>query len=338
MKIIHKLQERDLRGRGGAEFPVAFKWLSVLKARLEDIERPVYVVCNAAEGEPGITKDMYILRHHAKEVVEGMTLAMETFDAKEGFIYIKQKNYKKLKSKLDRAVKGKNISIFTTDGGYVCGEETTLLNSISGERREPRIKPPYPTEKGLYDQPTLVNNVESYYFVHKIDKNDYHHTRFYSIGGDVKRPGVYELSEKMTMAEVLKATGNVPRFKYFAQVGGGAAGEIYLPEELDCRLCGAGSIIIYNQKNTQPKDLMKKWIKFFYNENCGQCVPCREGMYRLKAELNKEKPNWVIIRAILHTQKDTSLCPLGKSAYYPMISLMEKVGIGRNKKIKRLKD
>lgn len=338
MKIIHKLQKHDLRGRGGAGFPVAFKWLSVLKARLEDLESPVYVVCNASEGEPGVKKDMYILRYYTDEVVNGILVAMETFDAEKGYIFIKRKNYNLLKEKLDKAIKDKPIHIFAEDGGYLCGEETVLLQTIEGGVREPRVKPPFPTEHGLHNKPTLVNNVESFYYVSKVNKNEYHDTCFYSISGEIKKPGVYELPLSLTLGEVLKKTGNTPKGKYFVQVGGGAAGEIYLPEELDTRLSGAGSMIVYSFKKTKPVELMKQWIKFFHNENCGKCVPCREGVYRIKEELEKKDVNWAIVRAILHTMKDTSLCPLGKSVFTPMISLIEKVGVGHDKKLKRLKD
>lgn len=338
MKIIHKLQQHDLRGRGGAGFPVAFKWLSVLKARLEDLERPVYVICNATEGEPAVKKDMYILRYYPEEVINGIMIALETFDAEKGFIVIKRKNYELLKEKLDQAIGDKPIHIFAEDGGYLCGEETTLLETMEGDRREPRVKPPFPTECGLHGKPTLVNNVESFYYVSKIQKNEYHDTCFYTISGEVKKPGVFELPLSLTLGEVLKNTGNAPKCKFFVQVGGGAAGEIYLPDELDCRLSGAGSIVVYNAKKTKPVELMKQWIKFFQAENCGQCTPCREGVYRLNEELTKKEVDWTIVRAILHTLKDTSFCPLGKSVFTPMMSLLEKVGVGRDLKLKRLKD
>jgi len=325
MSIIQKIQKYDLRGRGGAEFPVAIKWQGTLKAHQQKPHKPTYVVCNASEGEPNVTKDMYILRHFTDEVIDGMQIAMDCLDAKKGYIFIKKKNYKLLKEKLIKVIGDRQIFIFSSDGGYLCGEETTLLQTIEGERREPRLKPPFPTEVGLYGCPTLVNNVETFYDVAKIQKDEYKNTRFYSISGEVKNLGVYELSATMTMGEILSTTGNDPKFKFFVQVGGGASGEIFTADELNVPLHGAGSIIVYNQKKTKPIKLMKQWIKFFHAENCGQCAPCREGLYRLDELLKKKEIDWSMVRAILHTMKDTSLCPLGKSVFYPMISLLEKI-------------
>lgn len=327
MKIINKIQDANLTGRGGADFPTAFKWLAVLKAKAENFDRPTYVICNATEGEPGVTKDKYIIQKYPKELIEGIKIAIDTVSAEKAIIYCQSKDLKKFKARLLPFIKKNKIEFFAEDGGYLCGEETTLLETIEKKRSEPRLKPPYPTEKGLYDCPTIVNNVETFYYIAKISKNDYHWTRFYSIGGEVKNPGVFELPIKMTVFDVLKKTKNIPRFKYFAQIGGAAAGKIFLSDELNHELKGTGAITIYNLKKTDPKKLMIKWIDFFYKSNCGKCVPCREGLYRVREQLRKKQPDWLMMRAILETMREASFCPLGKSVYDPMVSLMQKIDI-----------
>jgi len=327
MKIINQLQTAKLTGRGGAEFPVATKWLSVMENKVKNFKQPVYIVCNATEGEPGIEKDKYILRYHPKEVVGGIKIAMDTLGADKGYIFIKRKYLNSVKQRLSPFIRGAAIHFFPDDGGYLCGEETTLLQYMEGKRAEPRVKPPYPTESGFNGCPTLVNNVETFYYIYKISKKDYHDTRFYSIHGDVKNPGVFELPINWTIGEVLAKTKNAPGFEFFVQVGGGAAGDIFLSDEIDAPLKGAGSVIVYNLKRTNLRKLMNRWIDFFFQETCGKCAPCREGLYRLREELRSEEPNWLMLRAILETMRDSSFCPLGKSVYAPFFSLMAKIGV-----------
>ncbi len=327
MRNLHKIQASGLTGRGGAEFPVSYKWLSVLKAKIERFDEPVYIVCNATEGEPGVDKDKYLLQYHPAEVVNGIKIAIDELGAEKAYIYCQRKDLNKFKTRLDPFIGRMPISFFPEDGGYLCGEETTLLENMEGNRPEPRLKPPFPTESGLKGHPTLVNNVETFYYISKLIKGEYRDTRFYSIHGDVSNPGVFELSAKYPIREVLRKTKNSPRGNFFVQVGGGAAGQILMPDELDQILCGAGSIIVYNAKKTKTKELMKRWVNFFYNSNCGKCAPCREGLYRLKQELKKQKPDWLMMRAILETMRDSSFCPLGKSVHEPMMSLITKVGV-----------
>jgi NADH:ubiquinone oxidoreductase subunit F (NADH-binding) len=326
MTLIDKIEQANLTGRGGAGFPVATKWRAVLTAGAKT-DKPVYVICNATEGEPGVTKDKFLLEFHPEEVVKGILLALKELKAKKAIIYCQKKDLKKIKTRLARFIKKSPIEFFSEDGGYLCGEETTLIETIEGNRSEPRLKPPFPTEKGLFDGPTLVNNVETFYAVAKIAKGEYKNTRFVSISGEIKNPGVFEVPEKLSLDKILSQTKNEPRGKFFLQVGGGAAGTILTPDELGAPLRGAGSIIVHSLAKTKPRELMKKWIEFFYGSNCGKCAPCREGVYRVRGELKKQKPNWLMMRAILETMRDTSFCPLGKSVHEPMISLMEKVDI-----------
>lgn len=325
MRNISRIAAAGLTGRGGAEFPAAFKWLAVAKAKLEKFDRPVYIICNATEGEPGVFKDKHIIRYFPGEVINGIKIAIEELGAAKAYIYIQRKNLKAAKQRLAPFIKKAPIHFFVEDGGYLCGEETTLLELMEGHRPEPRLRPPFPTDHGLNGCPTLVNNVETFFYVSKIAKGEYRQTRFYSISGETRNPGVFELPIDMPINEILKKTKNSPRFKYFLQVGGGAAGEILLPDEINRPLKGAGSIIVYNRTKTNPRELMTRWIEFFFKSSCGKCAPCREGLYRLREELKKDKPNWLMSRAILETMRDASFCALGKSVYTPMFGLMEKI-------------
>ena len=326
MTLIDKIEQAQLTGRGGAGFPVATKWRAVLSAAAKT-DKPVYVICNATEGEPGVTKDKYLIEYHPSDVIEGINIAIRELKAKKAFIYCQKKNFKKFQARLTPFIKNSPIVFFAEAGGYLYGEETTLIETIGGNRSEPRVKPPFPTENGLLGSPTLVNNAETFYTVSKIAKGEYKNTRFVSIMGEARNPGVFEIPEKFSLREILRQTKNEPRAKFFLQVGGGAAGTILAMDELDEPLCGAGSIVIYGMAKTKSRELMKRWIEFFYKSNCGKCAPCREGIYRLREELKKQKPNWLMMRAILEAMRDTSFCPLGKSVHEPMMSLMEKVDI-----------
>lgn len=326
MRNIYKIQAAQLTGRGGAEFSTAFKWLAVLKAKAEKFDRPSYVICNASEGEPGVTKDKYLIQRHPEEVANGVRIAAETVGAEKAIVLCQRKDLKKIKTRLSPFFKKIKVEFFPEDGGYLCGEETTLIETIEGRRSEPRLKPPFPTEFGLRGCPTIVNNVETFYYVSKIIKGEYRNTRFYTVSGAVKHPGVYEMPLSYTIENILKHTKNVPRFSYFVQVGGGAAGGILLRNELNRILKGAGSIIVYNAKKTKTRGLMKSWIDFFVKSSCGKCAPCREGLFRIREELRKKNPNWLQMRAVLETMRDSSFCPLGKSVHEPMMSLINKVG------------
>lgn len=327
MDLIKKIEKAGLLGRGGAEFPVAKKWQSVLATKRKQKNCPVYVVVNATEGEPGVAKDKHIIRKYPEELMTGVKLAAKTFGAKKTYFYCQKKNLAEFKRRLKPLAKGLAIEFFPENGGYICGEETTLLETIEGNRSEPRLKPPYPTERGLFGCPTLVNNVETFFYVARIARGKYQGERFYSIGGDVRRPGVFELPSSLSIGEVLKKTGNEPKGDYFIQAGGGAAGEILLPSELKRPLKGAGSLIIHDIKKTAPMDLLRQWIEFFYHGNCGKCAPCREGLYRLREILGEKQINWAFLRAICETMREASFCPLGRSVFTPVVGLLEKVGV-----------
>lgn len=331
MDIIKILEKAGLKGRGGAEFLTALKW-KIVKNEKSDKK---FVICNGSEGEPGVFKDGYILENYLEKVVKGIEIAMKTMDNAYGYIYLREDYYNKFKERLEDLIGGLSIEIFKKSGGYLCGEESTLLESIEGRGEEPRIKPPFPTQRGLFGYPTLINNVETLYYVAKIAEGDYKKTRFYSIcwahfpGGIIQkepfRKKVFELPEDMTIEEILKKTKNIPPFDFFLQVGGGVSGKILTKDEIDQKVCGAGSIVIYNLKETDPKILLKEWLLFFIKENCDKCVPCREGLYRLYEMLENDKIKKDILDDIIFVLEKTSFCGLGKGAATAIKTFCKKI-------------
>jgi NADH:ubiquinone oxidoreductase subunit F (NADH-binding) len=319
--IILKLKESNLLGRGGAGFPTWLKWDLVKKAKGDK----KYVICNASEGEPCVFKDKHIIKNYPEEMINGIVLAMKAVGSFEAWIYLNKDYYLKYSNNLKKIIGKKKINLFKKTGGYIGGEESALCESIEGNRVEPRFKPPYLAEKGLFGYPTLVNNVETFYYASKVDKEEYNQTRFYSINGDVLNPGVYELEESLTMEEILKKTENYPSFDFFVQSGGGAAGEIFLREELKIPCSGAGSITVYNKLKTDPFKLMEKWIEFFACGNCDKCLPCREGTYRLMEMIKRRKLNEEIMEQILFSLGETSFCALGRGIPVPFRSFLKKV-------------
>jgi NADH:ubiquinone oxidoreductase subunit F (NADH-binding) len=321
--IISKLKKSGLKGRSGSSFPTGLKWESVKNAKASK----KYVICNAAEGEPEVFKDDYILKNYPDKVIEGMKIALKTIDHSSGYIYINKEYFKKYGNKLKKLIGKLPISIFlkkTEFGKYIGGEETSLIESIEGKRAEPRQKPPHPTQAGLFGYPTLVNNVETFYYVSKINENKYNNERFYCISGEVKNKGVFEFPEDWTIKKVLKETDNWPDFNFFVQVGGGAEGEIFLSKELDKPVKYLASIIVFNLK-TDPYSLMGKWVDFLMKGNCDKCVPCREGLYRLSEMIKKRKIDKNTLEDLFLVLEETSFCPLGRGATIPFKSLISKV-------------
>lgn len=319
--IIEQIKAAGLRGRGGAGFPTASKWEMVKNAP----GAAKYVICNVSEGEPDVTKDGYILAKYSKIVIDGIKLALSEIPQSKAIIYLRSDYFRKYGPSLKKICRELPVELFEENCGYLGGEETTLLEVIERRRAEPRFKPPYPPQSGLYGCPTLINNLETFYAVAKIAAGEYHKTRFYTIAGDVVAPGVYEFGEDLPIKKILEDSGNLPVFDYFVQAGGGASGEILLASELDSPVQGAGSIVVFNKKKTDPVILMKKWARFFIGQNCGKCVPCREGVYRLN-DLLKKKPfdrNCALdLTAVL---KETSFCPFAKGVANSFESLINKL-------------
>lgn len=319
--IIFQLKKANLCGRGGAAFPTWKKWELVIQQQ----NTPKYVICNVSEGEPGVHKDEFLLEHHMDRCIEGVILAIETLQAEKGIVYLRRDLYKKFGKKLLEKKGGAPIEIFKEQGGYLSGEETTLLSVIEGKRIEPRIKPPYPPVEGLYGKPTLINNLETLYHVATIIRNEYKHTRFYTISGDVPHQGVYEFSEDVTAEWLLRETDNFPKEDFFAQLGGGASGVIMRSDELQIPVSGSAALIVHIKKNTDPYVLLTTWIDFFMAQNCDKCVPCREGVYRIREMIENKKIDKKTLDDLYFVLEKTAFCPLGKSVVVPVKTLFEKV-------------
>lgn len=321
--IINKIKKSKLQGRGGGCFPTALKWQMV---KQEKSERK-FVVCNASEGEPGVHKDWHILEKYPELVIMGMRIAIDYLDADKAYIYLNPEYHKKLASRLKKILGNAHIDVFCKNhiAGYVGGEETSALNHLEGRRIEPRLRPPFPPQKGLWGYPTLVNNVETFYDIALIEKGEYENKRFYTIGGDCIWSGVYEYPEDWTIKQVLKESRNYPDFQFFAQVGGDGSGEVLNSKQLDRPAGGSGSITIRSYLKNNPLGLMRSWADFFHHESCGQCVPCREGTKRLREELYSARPDWKIVSDILNTLQESSFCGLGCAAAIPFHSFVDNV-------------
>ena len=319
--LVIKLKEANLTGRGGAGFPVALKWESVINA----LGEKKYVICNASEGEPNVFKDGFILENYPEEVINGIVLAMETINASEAYLYLNPNYYNRFEENLKKIIKEKPIKLFKKPHYYIAGEETVICNLIEGKKMEPRQRPPFISTVGLFGCPTLMNNVETFYYVSKINKGEYKQTRFYSLNGQVKNPGVYELPENLSILEILKQTDNFPDFEFFVQVGGGAVGEILLSEELDGQAKGAGSITVYEKDKIDPYQIMENWADFFLEGNCDKCTPCREGIYRLKQMIKEKNIDLLEMEPIFENLEKASFCALGRGAAAPFRGLIKKI-------------
>ena len=333
--ILSKIKKAGLVGRGGAGFPTAFKWSSVAKALEDKGNEKCYIICNAAEGEPGVKKDYYILTHFPERVIDGIKIALNFLSASnkekkikvKAFIYLNSKYFNKLAPRLRLFIKEAPIEIFKkpSAAGYIGGEETSVLNALEGRRIEPRLRPPYPTTHGLFGQPTLVNNVETFYDISLIAADEYDGRRFYTISGDCFWNGVYYFSENWTIEKILKETDNWPQFPFFVQVGGEAAGEVLNSRQLRRPVSGSGSITVYSLAKHKPRELVKKWVEFFYNQSCGQCTPCREGTYRLREILESKDPDWTTFNLLLENLTQTAFCGLGGAVPTPLQSFQKNV-------------
>ena len=310
MNIIEKLKKSELIGRSGSGFSTGAKWEIVNNQQADK----VYIICNASEGELEVFKDEYLFNKYPEKVIDGIRVALQTFPNSEAYIYLRKDLYKNLGKKLKKIIGNDKIKLFREPGGYLCGEETTLIETIEGRRAEPRVKPPYPTVSGLWGKPTLVNNTETFYYINQIDKDEYKKTRLICISGDVKKRDVYEVPINWSVGKILKETKNYPKNTFFVQVGGGACGQIRFGNNINKPMCGIGSIVVFDEKKTDGIELMRKWIKFYINENCGKCVPCREGVYRINEMLKKpENIDWILMKDILEVMQETSFCGLGIS-------------------------
>jgi len=284
-----------------------------------------FLVCNLSEGEPGVFKDEYIIKRHLKELIAGIQLAAEVILAQKSYIFLNDK-YKKYQKKIQAAAAGTHIEIFIDTGRYLCGEETTLLQVMEGKLRQPRPKPPFPTEFGLFGYPTLINNAETLYRAHLVAEGRYQPKRYYCLSGDFIHQRVVEADLGATVKEIISRPRILRRIK-FVRVGGPSG--YFLPAtSLEERVFGTGAIQVYG-KHRRILEALTDSVIFLKSESCGKCTPCREGTYRIAEKVNQlltsrslwdKKDAVEVISEIALAAKESSFCALGKSIGGPVLS------------------
>lgn len=323
--LLEKIAKAELLGRGGAAFPVADKW-----RRMKEYQAPKkYVVCNGSEGEPDVKKDWHILKNFLEKVFQGMVLAMDFLETKEGFFNLNADYYQELKDQLDALFKkyladGYSINLYLEKPSYIGGETGALLNSIEGKKTQARIKPPSPSITGINGVPVLLHNVETFYDIALVADDQYQKKRFVTIN-NTENEGVFALNRDLSVEEVLKTTNNYPDQEFFVQVGGGASGVVLHQDQLRQKpLTGCASITIYSI-TTEPLKMLKLWSDFFERESCGKCTPCREGTWQIKrlvdqaiTENKLDEQLWQKILTIAHNMEKTSICGLGQALIVPL--------------------
>ena len=336
-KVIHQLIESGLVGRGGAAFPTGRKWQSVAIAPV----KPHYLVCNADESEPGTFKDRVLMEGDPFAIVEAMAIAALAAACEKGYIYIRAE-YPLARRRVENAVAqaraagwlGIDVDVRRGAGAYICGEETALFNSIEGKRGEPRNKPPFPVQAGLFGKPTLVNNVETLVDVLDIVNGEFTDTRLFCVSGQVLQPGVYEVPMGTPLRSLLMehAGGLLPGRTLQAVLLGGAAGSFVTPAQIDVPLSfdatraigatlGSGAVIVFDNTADMKRSLLRI-ARFFRDESCGQCVPCRVGtkrqeeiLERMLASSNGDvRTDVMLLSDIAQAMRDASICGLGQTA------------------------
>lgn len=337
-KILAALESAELRGFGGAGFPTAAKWRSVIAA-----EGKPYVVVNADEGEPGAFKDRYCLEQAPEKVLTGALVAASVVGAQAIYFYIRNEYYDlidKLISVAETLVAfypGITFHWRRGAGSYVCGEETALLESIEGRPAIPRHKPPYPAQNGLFGMPTLVNNVETFYWVYEVLANGPQWfadqglrgekgVRLYSVSGRVSKPGVFHAPIGITLAELIEdyCGGMAADHTLQAYFPGGASGGVLPASLADIPMSyralenfgaslGSASVIVLSQHDN-VQDVVTQFMKFFSLESCGQCAPCRLGTVEASSLLTQSSLDLRQSNNLAELMEIASICGLGQGA------------------------
>ncbi|TDP90033.1 NADH:ubiquinone oxidoreductase subunit F (NADH-binding) [Halanaerobium saccharolyticum] len=366
-ETIQKIKDSELKGRGGAAFPTGLKWQ--LASEVEGEEK--FLVCNADEGEPGTFKDRYLLEERPLKVLEGIMLAAFAIGADKAYIYIRgeytraievfteiieaaRKN-KILDSKIFDSNFKLEIKLVRGAGAYVCGDETSLLNSIEGKRGRSRIKPPYPIQEGLFSQPTVVNNVESLCCAAEVlnpDSEEFANlgiegsrgTKLLCLSGDLNKPGLYEVEfGKITLQEIIyDLAGGIKAGENLKFViPGGISTALITAKDLDFPYSyqafekrgsslGSGAVIAVSKKH-DLLDLMLNVSRFYMDETCGTCFPCREGNRQINKILKEfknsgQKIDAELISDIGNTIRLAARCGLGQSSLNFISSVIENYG------------
>lgn len=333
--ILHKLENSGLTGRGGGGFSVFKKW-ELVKNNLKN-KASGYIIINGAEGEPEVKKDAYLLDKETELVVEGINLALSFLGKdkiKTVYFYLNY-NYNKLyRKKIEtflarKKYRGlaKKIEFFIkpSSSGYIGGEESAMLNIIEGKRACPRPRPPFPVESGLFQSPTLINNIETFHSVALVSQNKYQNKRLYTLAGDCRHKGVYFLEASLSIDDILHATDNYPDFPFFVISGGGVCGEVLDQNQLSASVEGSGLIIIFNHQKTDYNKLLNYWLKYYETESCGLCTPCREGSYRLREMIEEKEFDNNKFQDLLDNLEVSTFCALGASLPITMKSYLENI-------------
>lgn len=363
-EVINEVTESGLRGRGGAGFPTGKKWLFTKQAEGDQ----KYVVCNADEGDPGAFMDRSILEGDPHSVLEAMEIAGYSVGADKGYIYVRAEYpiaVQRLQVAIDQAreygLLGKNI--FGTDfsfdieirlgaGAFVCGEETALLESIEGRRGQPRVKPPYPANSGLWGKPTLINNVETYANITRIILNGAKWyasigtekskgTKVFALGGNVNNIGLVEVPMGTTLREIVfDIGGGIPNGREFkaAQTGGPSGGCIpkeHLDTPIDYEslssigsMMGSGGLIVMDDSKCMV-NIAKFYLDFTVSESCGKCTPCRIGTKRMLEILDRmcegkaDEDDLYKLEKLALNIKKSAICGLGQTAPNPVLSTLK---------------
>ncbi|MFL5575083.1 MAG: NAD(P)H-dependent oxidoreductase subunit E, partial [Gemmatimonadaceae bacterium] len=356
--VIREVVDARLVGRGGAAFPTGRKWEAVARQPV----RPHYLICNADESEPGTFKDRVLMEGDPFALVEAMTIAAYATGCEQGFVYVRGEYplaIARLRNAIEQArargllgddVMGQgarfDLEVRKGAGAYICGEETAIFNSIEGYRGEPRNKPPFPVQEGLFRRPTVVNNVETLANVPLIvlgggpafattGTEQSTGPKLFCLSGSVRRPGVYEVPFGPTLRDLVELAGGVPEGRALqAVLLGGAAGSFLRPDELDVPLTfegarsaraslGSGVVMLFDD-SADLGDVLLRIAAFFRDESCGQCVPCRVGTVRQEEALHRivrGRPRGsvadelALLDEIGLAMKDASICGLGQTAY-----------------------
>ena len=363
-EVIQEVSAANLRGLGGAGFPAGRKWSFVPK----DSSKPKFLVANADEGEPGTFKDRYLLERDPHAFLEGMLIAAYAIGSHKGYVYIRGEYFRPAK-RLQRAIDeaygrgwlGKNIQgtgfdldivIHRGAGAYICGEETALLTSLEGGKGFPKLKPPFPAISGLFACPTIVNNIETlacvpFIFRHgaarfaRIGSEKQGGTRLFCVSGHVVRPGVYEEPVSIRLREVIELAGGVrDGNKLKAVIPGGISAKILTADEIDVAMdfdsllavdsmAGSGGVIVMDE-TTCMVEALESACKFFADESCGQCSPCREGtgwVHRIMKRILRGKgklQDLDDLLAIAGDMEGKTICVFADAAAWPIQSYITK--------------
>ena len=363
-EIISELKTSGLRGRGGAGFPTGLKWSFMPRNQ----EGQKYVVCNSDEGEPGTCHDRDILRYNPHSVIEGMAIAGFVMNATVGYNYIRgefMEPYYRFEEALKDAYKagllGKNIqgSAISYDlythlgaGAYICGEETALLESLEGKKGQPRFKPPFPANVGLFGKPTTINNTETFASVPEtlsrggqwfadLGVENSGGTKCFSVTGNVKNPSNFEVPMGTPFSKLLELAGGLKEGRKLKAVIPGGSSTPLLPAETAMNMTmdydsianagsmlGAGSVIVMDDTTCMVKTLTRL-AHFYYDESCGQCTPCREGtgwLYRMLQRIldgNGQEEDLDLLLSVGEKIMGNTICALGDAAATPVESFIK---------------